>query len=234
MLFFQPYVEESFGEEAVDPGLIRAVAADVDATFQGEQDIEQPAAVLVEQAFFHGEHIQDVKFPPVHDGGEGLAVVGIFFGDDFFHFVQVLFVMGMFVLAADGFDVVVPLHGQDHIVLAQESVVVGLGKDGFLFVFQVIGPDPMSKIPPIMAQSDAVTVHILPGPIQPGEFTIIGVLGGNIVPRIIPRKPQRILPLRPNLEREVDRVRRDPIGFVDGDEDFCLHDGYCPFDLVFI
>lgn len=209
MLFFQPYVEEAFGQEAVDPGFIRAVATDVNAAFQGEQDVEQPAAVLVEQGLFHGKHVQDVEFPPVHYGGEDLAVVGIFFSDDFFHFVQIFFIMGMFVLAADGFDVVVPLHGQDHIVLAQESVVVCLGEDGFLFVFQVIGPDPVSKIPPIMAQSDAVTVHILPGPIQPGQFTIIGVLGGNIVPPIIPRKPQRILPLRPNLEREVNR---DPMG----------------------
>jgi len=229
MLFFQPYVEETFGEEAVDPGFVGAVAADVDAAFQGEENVEEPAAVLVEQGLFHGEHVQDMEFPPVHDGGKGLAVVGVFFGDDFFHFVQVFFVMGVLVLAADGFDVVVPLHRQDHVVLAQELFVVGLGEDGILFVFQVIGPDTVAKIPTVMAQADIVAFQVFPGPVQPGKFAVIGVLGGNIFPRIVPRKPQRSLPLRPNLERKVNRVRRNPVRFVDGDEDFCLHDGYGPF-----
>lgn len=229
MLFFQPYVEEAFGEEAVDPGFVGAVAGDVDTAFQGEENIKEPAAVLVKQGLFHGEHVQDVEFPPVHDGGKGLAVVGVLFGDDGFHFVQVFFVMGVFVLAADGFDVVVPLYRQDRVVLAQELFVIGLGEDGFLFVFQVIGPDPVAKIPTVMAQADIVAFQVFPGPVQPGEFAVIRVLGGNIVPRIVPCKPQRSLPLRPNLERKVNRVRRNPVGFVDGDEDFCLHDGYGPF-----
>lgn len=228
VLFFQPYIEEAFGEEAIDPCFVRTVAADIDAAFQRKKDVEQPAAVLIEQSLFHGEHVQDVELPPIHDGGEGLAVFWVFFGDDFFHFIQVFFVMGVFVLASDCFDVVAPLHGQDHIVLAQESVVVGLGKDGFLFVFQVIGPDPVAKIPPIMAQADAVTFQILPGPIQPGEFTVVGIFGRDVISRIVPCKTQRSLPLRPNLEREVNRVRWDPVGFVDGDEDFGVHGGCEP------
>ena len=228
VLFFQPYVEEAFGKEAINPGFVRTVAADIDVAFQRKKDVEQPAAVLIEQSLFHGKHVQDVELPPIHDGGEGLAVFWVFFGDDFFHFVQVFFVMGVFILTADGFDVVVPLHGQDHIILAQELFVIGLGKDGLLFVFQVIGPDLVSKIPTIVAQADIIAFQVLPGPIQPSEFTVVGIFGRDVISRIVPCKPQRSLPLCPNLEREVNRIRWDPVGFVDGDEDFGVHDGYEP------
>jgi hypothetical protein len=98
--------------------------------------------------------------------------LGIFFGNDGFHFVQVFFIMGMFVLAADGFDVIVALHRQDHIILAQQLFVIGAAEDGCLFLFQVVPMDPMPEIPPVMAQADIVTGKILPGPVQSGQFAV--------------------------------------------------------------
>lgn len=199
-LFFQPDVEEAFGQEAVDPGFIRAVAADVDAAFQGEQDIKQPAAVLVEQGLFHGKHVQDVQLAPVHDGSESSAVLGIFFGNDGFHFVKVFFVMGVFVLAAHSFDVIVPLYGQDHIILAQQLFVIGTAEDGGLFLFQVVRMDPVSKVPTVMAQADIVALQILPGPVQPGQFAVMGILRRNVVPGIIRRiSRNKLFPLSPHL-----------------------------------
>lgn len=224
-LLFQPDVEEAFGQEAVDPGFVRAVAGDVDTAFQGEQDVEQPGAIGIEQALFHGEHVQDVQLAPVHDSGEGSAVFGVFFGHDGFHFVQVLFVMGVFVLAADGFDIVIPLHRQDHIVLAQQLFIIGFAEDGSLLLFQVVRMDPVAEIPSIMAQADVFTVKILPGPVKPSQFAVMGILRRDIVPGIVRRisRNQRFS-LSPHLQRQINRVGGHPVGFMGGDEDSDVHD----------
>lgn len=60
VLPFEPHVEEAFGEEAVDAGFIGAVGGGVDAALQGEEDVEEPGGVFVEEAFLHDEHVQDV------------------------------------------------------------------------------------------------------------------------------------------------------------------------------
>ena len=135
--------------------------------------------------------------PAVHDRGECGAVVGVFFGYNLFSLVQVFFEMGVFVLAADGFYIVVALYGHDDVVLAQQPFIVRTAEDGFFFLLHIVCMDLPPEIPPIMAQSDILALQVLPGPVQPGELAEVGVLVEMLFPVSSVVNPSGAFPAAP-------------------------------------
>lgn len=58
-----------------------------------------------------------MELSPVHDGGKSIGIARILFGDDLLRLVQILLIVGVLILAADGLDVVIPLLWKNDIVL---------------------------------------------------------------------------------------------------------------------
>ena len=76
-----------------------------------------------------------------------------------------------------------------------------------------------------MAQADILTGKILPGPVQSGQFAVMGILRRDIVPSVVRRiSRNELFPLSPHLQRQVNRVGGHPVGFMGGDEDGDVHD----------
>ena len=185
VLPFQPDVEEALRHEAVEPGLVSIVAGHVGSLFQFKEDVEEPGAVFVEEGLLHGEHIQDMELSPVHDGGKGIGVTRVLFNDNTLCLVQILFIMGMLVLTADGLDVVVPLLRKDDVVLLQEPFIVFPMENGFLLLFDILRMGFLAEIPPIMAETYIVTIQVLPGPVKPRKLAEMRILCGNVVSGVV-------------------------------------------------
>ena len=217
VLPLQPHVEEALGEEAVDAGFVGAVGGGVDAALQGEEDVEEPGGVFVEEAFFHDEHIQDVEGAAAHDCLEGVAVAGVFLGDDLLHLVQVFLVVGVLVLAADGLDVVAPFLGKDDVVFGKDRFVVSPLKDGVFLFLDVFGAGVFAEVAAVVAQADVVGPEVLPGPVEAGEFAVVGVFDGNIVPGVVGCVGKGILAFGADVEGHVYIVCRHPVFLVGGD-----------------
>ncbi len=185
ILPFQPDVEEALGHETVEPRFIGIVAGHAGSLFQFKEDVKEPGAVFVEEGLLHGEHIQDMELSPVHDGGKGIGVTRVLFNDNTLCLVQILFIMGMLVLTADGLDVVVPLLRKDDVVLLQEPFIVFPMENGFLLLFDILRMGFLAEIPPIMAETYIVTIQVLPGPVKPRKLAEMRILCGNVVSGVV-------------------------------------------------
>lgn len=172
-----------------------------------------------------------MELSPVHDGGKSIGIARIFLSDDLLRLVQVLLIVGVLILAADGLDVVIPLFRQDDIVLLQEPFVVFPMENGFLLLLNVLRMGLLAEIPAIMAEPDILAVQILPGPVKPRELAEMGILCGNIVSGVVWGVAERFFALCADLKREVDRIIRHPIFFVSGDEDLNVHCGLVSFPM---
>ncbi len=225
VLALEPHVEEALGEEAVDAGFVGVVGANVDAAFQGEEDVEEPGGVFVEEAFFHDEHVEDMEGAAAHDSLEGVAVAGVFLGDDLLDFIQVFFVVGVLVLAPHGLDVVAPFPGKDDVVFGEEGFVVFPVKDGGFLFLDVFGADVFSEVAAVVAEADVVGGQVLPGPVEAGEFAVVGVFAGNVVAGVVGGVGEGFFPFGAYVEGHVYVFRRHPVFFVGGDEDGDVHGG---------
>lgn len=138
VLSLEPYVEKTFGDKAEEAGFVGIVAGQVCSLFQFEEDVEQPGAIFVEKGFLHDEHIEYVQFSLIHYFGECIRIARIFFCDDFLCFVQILLKVCVFVLATDGFYVVVSRLWKNDLIFCQQIFVIHLGKYGALLLFYIL------------------------------------------------------------------------------------------------
>lgn len=127
-----------FGDEAEGAGFVGIVAGQVCSLFQFEEDVEQPGAIFVEKGFLHDEHIEYVQFSLIHYFGKCIRIARIFFCDDFLCFVQILLKVCVFVLATDGFYVVVSRLWKNDLIFCQQIFVIHLGKYGALLLFYIL------------------------------------------------------------------------------------------------
>ena len=165
-----------------------------------------------------------MELSPVHDGRKGIGVARILLGDDPLRLVQVLLVMGMLVLAADGLDVVVPLLWKDHVVLLQEPFIVCPVEDGFLLLLDILRMGFLAEIPPVMAEPDIFAVQILPGPVKPRKLAEMGILGRDIVSGVVRRVAEGWFSLRTDLEWEINVIGWHPVGFMCSYEYLYIHE----------
>ena len=116
VLSLEPYVEKAFGDKAEEAGFVGIVAGQVCSLFQFKEDVEQPGTIFVEEGFLHDEHIEYVQFSLIHYFGKCLGIFWIFFCNNLFYFIQIFLEVCVFVLAADGFYVVVSLLWKNNII----------------------------------------------------------------------------------------------------------------------
>lgn len=165
-----------------------------------------------------------MELSPVHDGGKSIGVARILLGDDPLCLVQVLFVMGMLVLAADGLDVVVPLLRKDDIVLLQEPLIVSPMEDGFLLLLDILRMGFLAEIPPIMAEPDILAVQILPCPIKPRKLAEMGISGRDVVSGVVRGVAEGWFSLRADLEWHINVIGWHPVGFMCSYEYLYIHE----------
>ena len=79
-----------------------------------------------------------MQFSLIHYFGECIRITWVFFCDNLLCFVQILLKVCMFVLAADGFYVVVSLLWKNDIIFFQQIFVICLSKYGALLLFHIL------------------------------------------------------------------------------------------------
>ena len=226
VVVFEPDVEEEFADEAVNAGFVGIPACDVDALFDFKEDAEEPLHVGVVEVAAHDEHVEHVGPGAVHDFFKGRQVFGALFLNDRFRQVQAVAVMGVVVVGTVRFDVVFSLVRHDDGMLGQESLPFFFREDLFLLPFDV--PDFFAReIAAVMDKTKVIGIEVLPGPVQARQFTEMRIPGADVVPRVVRRIADRILPFGTDMNGKVHRIRRHPIFFMGGNDDFDRHS----FDL---
>ena len=72
-----PDIQQSFGHEAEDARVVAVIAADVEASFELEEDVEQPRAIGMDFFTAHDEHVEAVTDSAFHRGVENVHIVWI-------------------------------------------------------------------------------------------------------------------------------------------------------------
>ena len=82
----------------------------------------------------------------------------------------------------------------------------------------------------VVYQTDILRIQVLPCPVQPGQFAIVGVLGTDIVSGIVLyiAKVQRItvfigLPFCPDMDGQLHRIVWHPVFLMGCDDQFDIH-----------
>lgn len=212
-----PYIQEQLGDPAEQPGLEIIVGNVVHLLLQLLENVKQKGTVGIRQLFFHDEHIEHMPRCGFQVSVESRQVLGIQSGDNGPGLVQVLFVMGVGVMVAECFYIIVPLFRQDDVRGLQQLFRFFCGehrlKGGLPFFLSL-------KMPAIVRQADVVGVQILPAPVQTRQLAVIGIEMGDVVSFVIPLKADGIPAEGAHLHWQVHGVIGDSIGFVCGCDDF--------------
>lgn len=175
VILFQPDIEEEFADEAVNAGFVRIPAGNIDALFQGKEDVEEPRHIGVEEILAHDEHVEHVSPGAVHDAVEGKQVVRIAFLDDGFRNIEAFLVVGMVIMRAVRFDVVAAFPWDDDGAPGEDAFPVSVTEDLLPFLFYTVYFFPR-EIAAVMDETDVVGVKVFPGPIKACELAEMRVL----------------------------------------------------------
>ena len=99
----QSDVQEPFSHEAEHPFVVIRICGDVQPGFQLKEDVEQPAAVTVQQVAPHDEHVEPVSPGPCEGAVKGFNIVRAALGQNLPRDGQVFLVVCMDILAVAGF-----------------------------------------------------------------------------------------------------------------------------------
>lgn len=123
------------------------------------------------------------------------------YGDTFLlpplRFVQIRLAVGMLVLAAHGFYIIISLFRQQHIICLKQVFIVFPMEYGFFFLVYIFCMNTLAKVSSVMAETDIFTVQIFPCPVKSCQFAVTRILRGNMVSRIIRKISQRFFPSAP-------------------------------------
>ena len=164
-----------------------------------------------------------MKFLPIHDFGKCFRVRGIHF---FYHplrFVQIRLAVGMLVLAAHGFYIIISLFRQQHIICLKQVFIVFPMEYGFFFLVYIFCMNTLAKVSSVMAETDIFTVQIFPCPVKSCQLAVTRILRGNMVSRIIRKISQRFFPFRPHMKRYIYIVIGHPVFFMGRHEYLDIH-----------
>lgn len=226
VVMFKPDIEKKFADEAVDAGFVGVPARDVDPFFQFKKDREHPLHIVIIKVTTHDEHVKHMGPGTIHDCFKGRKVFRTLFFDDLFCYVQALPMVGMVIMGAVRFDVVFPLVRHDDGMLSQELLPFFFSQDLVFLGFDVVDFFAR-KIAAVMDKPQIIGIKVLPGPVQARQFTEMRISGADVVPCIVRYITDRILPFGTDMNGNIHRIRRHPVFFMGGDDDFDRHS----FDL---
>lgn len=224
MVVFEPDVEEKFADKAVDAGFIGVPTRDVDALFDFKEDVKEPLHVGIVEVAAHDEHVEHVGPRAVHDFFKGRQVFRALFLDDCFRQVQAVAVMGVVVVGTIRFDVVFPLVRHDDGMLSQELLPFFFSQDLVFLGFDIVDFFAR-KIATVMDKPQVIGIQVFPSPIKASQFTKMRILGTDIIARVVWRIANRSFAFGPNMDGQINRIRRHPVLFVSCNDNFNRQNG---------
>ena len=106
-----------------------------------------------------------MQLSPIHHSGKGVGIARILFRNNLFYFIQVLFIMGMLILAAHSLNIVISLHRKDDIILLKQPFIICPVKNSLLFLLYILRVHLPAKVPTVMTEPYILAIQIFPGPV---------------------------------------------------------------------
>ena len=222
MVLFQPYIEQTLTQEAVDAGFVGAPARNVEALLDFAEDVEEPRAVSVEEVTAHDEHVEHVCPGAVHDRFEGNLVLRIAFLDDGFREVEAFRVVCVVVVRTVALDVVAAFARHDDGRLREQFFPVALCQDFVLACFDA-ADFAAREVAAVVYEPDVVGRQVFPGPVEAGEFAVVRVFRADVVAGVIAWEAYLLFARVADVNRQVAGVRRHPVRLVRRDQYLDVH-----------
>lgn len=224
LIFFQPDVEKKFANKAVDAGFIGIPISDVDPFFQFKENREHPLHVVIIKVTAHDKHVEHMSPGPIHDFFKGRQVFRTLLLDDLFRHIQPFPMVGMVIMGTVRFNVVFPLIRNDDRMLRQKLLPFFFRQNLVFLGFNVMDLFTR-KIAAVMDKSQIIGIQVLPGPVKARQFTKMRVFTADVIACVVRRIANRGFAFSPDMNRQINRIRRHPVLFVSCNDDFDRQNG---------
>lgn len=157
----QPDVEQDFTDPSVKSFLKRGQFRRARPFFQFKKDIEQPAAVPVQISPLQDHHVEHIAVTALHHSVIAAPIIRVFLPDYGSRSVQLPCIVGMLVMAVQGFDVIVPFLGDKYFYPSKAGPDILVCQHAFPGI-RIL---PQSEVPPVLHQPHIIRVQVFPGPV---------------------------------------------------------------------
>ena len=132
--------------------------------------------------------------------------------------------VGMVIMGTVRFNVVFPLIWNDDRMLRQELLPFFFCQYLVFLGFNVMDLFTR-KIAAIMDKPQIIGIQVLPGPVKTRQFTKMRVFTADVITSVVRRIANRSFTFSPNMNRQINRIRRHPVLFVSCNDDFYRQNG---------
>ena len=220
----EPDVEEALGEEAADALVVGAVARRVEARREGEEEAEEPSAVVVEEVAAHDEHIAYMRASRTHVGIIGCEIARRLHGDGLAQTREVAGVVRVGVLGGVRLDEVMPPMRQEDRRAPEGALEVRPRIDAL----RAAAEAGTREVAAVVHEAEVIVVaEVFPGPVERGQLAERSVLPADVLARVVAEELRpRSVQGAPDLDGEIDIVLRHLIWFMCCNQHAYFHASY--------
>ena len=224
MAIFKPDVKEKFADEAIDAGFIGIPTRDVDQFFQFKKNREHPLHIVIIKVTTNNEHVKHMGPGAIHDFFKSSQVFWTLLLDDLFRHIQPFPMMGMVIMGTIRFNVVFPLVRHDDGMLSQELLPFFFSQNLIFLGFDIVDFFAR-KIATVVDKPQIIGIQVFLNPVQARQFTEMRIPGADVIARVVWRIANRSFAFGPNMDGQINRIRRHPVLFVSCNDNFNRQNG---------